>query len=148
MARTSAQNPSSATSANKKSTSTNKKSSKHKARSSRSTGHGKGKQPIDGEDVSVLVRAVAEAPIDEPEAVIKRVTKQTAQCEGKRHTPQSSDDEELVARSVKHPWSAKNACTNESSRSQQTHVTKTTSLPQSTHSMACRSKLVNGNFFT
>ncbi len=63
----------------------------------------------------MLVWAVAEAPIDEPEAVTKCVTKQTAQSEGKRHTPQSSDDEESVARPVKHPWSAKNARTNKSS---------------------------------
>ena len=96
----------------------------------------------------MLVWAVAEAPIDEPEVVTKHVTKQTAQSKGKRHTPQSSDDEESVAQLVKHPRSAKNARTNESSRSQQTRVTKTTSLPQSTHSMARCSKLVNGKFFT
>ncbi len=78
------------------------------------------------------VRAVAD---DEPEAVTKRVSKETARSGGKQHTPQSSDDDESVAQPVKHPRVAKKESTNKSSQAQQTW---------STHSMARRSKLVNG----
>ena len=134
MARTLSRNPSSATSANQKSTSANKQSTVRKTRSSRSTGRGRENQSIDGEEVSVPVRAVAD---DEPEAVTNRVSKQTAQSGGKRHTPQSSDDDESVAWPVKHPHFAKKISTNKSSQAQQTW---------STHSMARRSQFVDGTF--
>ncbi len=131
MARTSSRNPSSSsTLSNKKSTSAKKQSTVHKTRSLRSTGLGRENQFIDGEEVSVPVRAV-----EEPESVTKHVSKQTARSGGKRHTPQSSDDDESVSRPVKHPRSAKNACSNKSSPAQETW---------STHSMSHRSKLVNG----
>ena len=72
---------------------------------------------------------------DEPEAVTKRVSKETARSGGKQHTPQSSDDDESVARPVKYPRFAKKVSTKKSSRAQQT---------RSTNSMARPSKLVNG----
>ena len=93
------------------------------------------------------MRAVAKAHINEPEVVTKRVTRQTTQSKGKQRTIKASDDDESVAWPFKHPRSAKNTHTNESSPAQQPRATKTTSLPSSTHSMARRSKFVNGTFF-
>ena len=132
MAQTLSRNPppSSSTLANKKSTSANKQSTVHKTRSLRSTRLGRENQFIGGEEVSVPVRAV-----EEPESVTKRVSKQTVRSGGKRHKPQSSDDDESVSRPVKHTRSAKNARSNKSSPAQET---------LSTHSMSRRSKLVNG----